>query len=37
VATVFCYGCQMGPAHLARVLEGDDRRQFIWINQRHVT
>jgi hypothetical protein len=37
LATVFCYGCQIGPAQLARVREGDDRRQFIWINQRHAT
>jgi TnpA family transposase len=37
LATVFCYGCQIGPAQLARALEGYDRRQFIWINQRHVT
>jgi hypothetical protein len=33
----FCYGCQIGPAQLARALEGFDRRQFIWINQRHIT
>jgi hypothetical protein len=36
LATVFCYGCQIGPAQLARALEGYDRRQFIWINQRHA-
>jgi len=37
LATVFCYGCQIGPAQLARSLEGYDRRQVLWINQRHIT
>jgi len=37
LATVFCYGCNLGPAQTARSLEGLDRRQVIWINQRHVT
>jgi len=37
LATVFCYGCQIGPAPLARALDGLDRRQLIWINQRHIS
>ncbi len=37
LATVFCYGCAIGPAPLARALDGLDRRQPIWINQRHIT
>lgn len=37
VATAFCYGCNLGPAQTARCLEGFDRRQIAWVNQRHVT
>jgi len=37
VATTFCYGCNMGPAQTAKALQNIDRRQLIWINQRHVT
>lgn len=37
VATAFCYGCNLGPSQTARCLEGFDRRQIAWVNQRHVT
>ena len=35
LATVFCYGTNMGPT-AARSLVGLDRRQIEWINQHHV-
>jgi len=37
VTASFCYGCGLGPTQTARSLEGLDRRQVAWINQRHVT
>lgn len=37
VATVFGYGCGLGPSQTARSLRIVDRRQLAWINQRHVT
>ncbi len=37
LAVVFCYGTNIGPAQLAKSLDGFDRRQLHWINQRHVT
>lgn len=37
LATVFCYGCNLGPTQTARSLGNMDRRQIAWINQRHVT
>jgi TnpA family transposase len=37
VATVFCYGCNLGPSQTARSLEGFDRRQIAWVDRRHVT
>ena len=37
VTASFCYGCGLGPTQTARALEGLDRRQVAWINQRHVT
>jgi TnpA family transposase len=37
VATVFAYGCGLGPSQTARSLKIIDRRQIAWINQRHVT
>jgi Tn3 transposase DDE domain/Domain of unknown function (DUF4158) len=36
LATVFCYGTNMGPSQAARSLIGLDRRQIEWINQHHV-
>ena len=37
VSTVFGYGCHIGPAQLARAIDGLDRRQIIWINLRHIS
>lgn len=37
LAVVFCYGPNIGPAQLAKSFEGLERRQIIWINQRHVS
>jgi TnpA family transposase len=36
LATVFCYGTNMGPSQAARALGWLDRRQIEWINQHHV-
>jgi TnpA family transposase len=37
IATIFCYGCGLGPSQTARSLKVLDRRQIAWVNQRHVT
>lgn len=37
LATVFCYGCNLGPTQTARSLTGLDRKQLAWANQRHIT
>ncbi|MBK1724955.1 transposase [Thiocystis violacea] len=37
LTTVFCYGCQLGPAQTARSLGNIDRRQLSWIHRRHIT
>lgn len=37
VATVFCYGCNLGPTQTARGIAGLDRKQVAWPNQRHIT
>jgi TnpA family transposase len=37
VATVFCYGCALGPSQAARSLKGLDRRHVAHVNQRHMT
>ena len=37
VTTTFCYGCNLGPTQTARSLQGIDRRQIAWVNQRHIT
>jgi len=37
LATIFGYGCGLGPTQTARSLKIMDRRQISWINQRHVT
>jgi hypothetical protein len=33
----FCYGCNLGPSQTTRSVQGTDRRQIAWINQRHIT
>lgn len=37
LATVFCYGCQLGPTQTARSLGQVDRRQLAWVHGRHIT
>lgn len=37
LATVFCYGCQLGPTQTARSLGQVDRRQLAWVHSRHIT
>jgi Tn3 transposase DDE domain len=37
LATVFCYGCNLGPTQTARGIAGLDRKQIAWPNQRHIT
>lgn len=37
LATIFCYGCNLGPAQTARSLPGANRRDILWVNARHVT
>jgi TnpA family transposase len=34
---LFCYGCNLGPSQTARSVQGADRRQIAWINQRHIS
>ena len=37
LATVFCYGCNLGPSQTARALDTLDRRQVAWIHAHHIT
>jgi TnpA family transposase len=37
IATLFCYGCNLGPTQTARSIQGFNRRQLSWLNLRHVT
>lgn len=37
LATIFCYGCNLGPTQTARGLPGLDRKHLAWANQRHIT
>lgn len=37
VATLFCYGCNLGPTQTARSIKDFSRRQLSWLNLRHVT
>ena len=37
LTTIFCYGCQLGPAQTARSLGNIDRRQLSWVHGRHIT
>lgn len=36
LATVFCYGCNLGPTQTARGIAGLDRKQIAWPNQHHI-
>lgn len=37
IATLFCYGCNMGASQTARSLKGVSRKQVAWLNLHHVT
>ena len=37
LATVFCYGCYLGPAQAARSLGNLDPRQISWLHWRHIS
>lgn len=37
ITTTFCYGCGLGPSQTARSLDGLDRKQVAYINQKHIT
>lgn len=37
IATLFCYGFNMGASQTARSLKGFSRKQIAWLNLRHVT
>ena len=37
VATVFCYGCNLGPVQTARSIKGFSRRQIAWLNLKYVS
>jgi len=36
IATIFCYGCNIGPTQTAASLKGLDRRQIAWLNLRYA-
>lgn len=36
VTTLFCYGCNLGPAQTARSVRGLSRRQVAWLNLKYV-
>lgn len=37
IATLFCYGCNLGPTQTARSIKGFSRRQVAWLNLKYVT
>jgi len=37
LATVFCYGCNLGPSQTSKSLKKLNRKQIAWINQRYCT
>ncbi len=37
IATLFCYGCNLGPTQTARSIKGFSRRQIAWLNLKYVT
>jgi len=36
IITTFCYGCNLGPTQAAQSIEGVDRKQISYVNQRHI-
>lgn len=37
VATLFCYGCNLGPTQTARSIEGLSRKQVAYLNLNHIS
>lgn len=37
IATLFCYGCNLGPSQAAKSLKGFSRKQVAWLNGKHIT
>ena len=37
IATLFCFGCNMGASQTARSLKGFSRKQVAWLNLHHIT
>ena len=37
IATLFCYGCNLGPSQTADSIKQLNRRQIAWLNLNHVT
>ena len=37
VLASFCCGCNLGPSQTARSVQGTDRLQIAWMNQRHIS
>ncbi|MDE1465851.1 Tn3 family transposase [Spartinivicinus poritis] len=37
IATLFCYGCNLGPEQTARSIEELSRKQVAWMNLHHIT
>ncbi len=37
IATLFCYGCNLGASQTARSLKGMSRKQVAWLNLHHIT
>jgi hypothetical protein len=33
ISTLFCYGCNLGPAQTVRSLKNSDRKQLAWIHR----
>ena len=37
IATLFCYGCNLGPVQTARSVKDISRKQIAWLNLHHIT
>ena len=37
VASLFCYGCNLGPVQTSRSVKGISRKQLAWLNLKYVT
>ena len=36
ITTTFCYGCNLGPSQTSRSIDGLDRKQVAYVNQRYI-